>query len=260
MKTYKKYDEGYKKLFSNKENLIWFLQNVLNEERFKRLEKSDVEIIATESINKKWQKKSSDIVYKIKYKDSFFCLTIEFQSREDKKILHRLYEYMHLIQLKNKVNGEIPVVVPIVLYNGISHWKPNEQYSEIILFAEDFPEYAQNFKIIFLDIKSIPEEKLISASNVLAIAMYIDQVSNNSERVLNRILNLRGKIHLNWEQREELADWLYEVILRSYGVSEEEAEEMFKKSGLEVDEMFSSTAEKIKQGIEREKKKLLKRQ
>ncbi len=37
-------------------------------------------------------------------------------------------------------------------------------------------------------------------------------------------------------------------------------EEMFKKSGLEVDEMFSSTAEKIKQGIEREKKKLLKRQ
>ncbi|WP_041725665.1 hypothetical protein [Caldicellulosiruptor acetigenus] len=53
-------------------------------------------------------------------------------------------------------------------------------------------------------------------------------------------------------------DWLYEVLLKPYGVTEEEAEELFVKSGLGVEEMFSSTAEKVKLGIEREKRKVAK--
>lgn len=254
MKLAKNYDAGYKELFSNKQNILWFMLKVINNPKL-NFQLEDVEIVATESINKRWKNRKSDMVYKIRYKETYYCLTIEFQSSPCQDMLLRLYEYMLLIQKKYRLNEKVPVVIPIILYNGIRRWELQTQYQELIEHSNDFLEFAQKFDCIFVDIKDIPEETLVNASNVLAIAIYIDQVSNNQEKMIERLLNLRGKTKLDEEQKQELAEWLYNVILKPYHIPEEEINEIFKKSGLEVDDMFSSTALKIKQGIEEEKKK-----
>lgn len=93
-------DEGFKKIFTNKTNIHWFITTLLSEFIPCEIGLDDIEVVATESINKQWKARRTDMVYKIKYKDAFICLLLEFQNTKDELFHCRIFEYMLLIQKK----------------------------------------------------------------------------------------------------------------------------------------------------------------
>lgn len=255
MKLSRSYDVGFKKLFSDKINVCWFITEIIPEPRLKNYTQSDIEIVATESINAQWKARRSDMVYRLPYSSSWIYLLVEFQSRPNKQMHCRIYEYVFLIQRKYQIDKRLPVVVPVVLYNGVEKWQPVTQFADNVEYAEDFPEYVQRLNYIFIDVRDIPEDKLLNGNNVLAAALYIDQVATNPDSVVERLLELGKNIRIPDEQREELAEWLYHAVLKSYKIPREEINELFAKSKiLGVEEMFQSTAMKIKKGLAEEKK------
>jgi len=257
VKLTRSYDVGFKKLFSDKINVCWFITEIIPEPGLKNYSQLDIEIVATESINAQWKTRRSDMVYRLPYSSSWVYLLVEFQSRPNKQMHCRIYEYMFLIQKKYQTNKGLPLVVPVVLYNGTEKWFPVTQFADNIEYAEDFPEYAQRLNYIFIDVRDIPEDKLLNGNNVLAAALYIDQVATNPDSVVERLLELGKNIRIPEEQREELAEWLYHAVLKSYKIPQGEINELFAKSKiLGVEEMFQSTAMKIKKGLTEEKKRI----
>uniref|UniRef100_A0A7C5Z701 Rpn family recombination-promoting nuclease/putative transposase n=1 Tax=Caldicellulosiruptor owensensis TaxID=55205 RepID=A0A7C5Z701_9FIRM len=257
MKLTRSYDVGFKKLFSDKINVCWFITEIIPEPRLKNYTQSDIEIVATESVDTQWKARRSDMVYRLLYSSSWVYLLVEFQSRPNKQMHCRIYEYVFLVQRKYQIDKRLPVVVPVVLFNGAEKWQPVTQFADNVEYAEDFPEYAQRLNYIFIDVRDIPEDKLLNGNNVLAAALYVDQVATNPDSVAERLLKLGKNIRIPEEQREELAEWLYHAVLKSYKIPRQEINELSAKSKiLGVEEMFQSTAMKIKKGLAEEKRKI----
>ncbi|ABP66990.1 hypothetical protein Csac_1388 [Caldicellulosiruptor saccharolyticus DSM 8903] len=248
-------DVGFKKIFTNKTNIHWFITEFLGNFLPCKIGLDDIEMLATESINSQWKARRSDVVYKIKYKDAFVCILLEFQNTKEELFHCRIYEYVLLIQKKYAIEDLLPVVIPVVLYTGQERWTPTTSFEKGILYWKDFEQFAQKFNFIFIDIKEIDDEKLLNGSNLLSAALYIDKVSENPIEVAERLEYLSKHIKFSEEQKEEFCEWLYHVVLKGYGFTDMEVDEFVFKSDflrLGVNEMFLNTAEKIREGLKKE--------
>lgn len=102
------------------------------------------------------------------------------------------------------------------------------------------------------------DEKLLSGSNLLSAALYIDKVSESPVKVAERLELLSRHVKFSEEQKEEFCEWLYHVVLKGYGFNDFEIDEFVFKSDflrLGVNEMFLNTAEKLREGLKRELEK-----
>jgi len=250
-------DEGFKKVLTNRTNIKWLLTELLEVLPI-QIGLEDIEVIATESINRQWRARRSDMVYKIKYKDAYICVLLEFQSSKEELIHLRVLEYMLLIQKKYTTKNLLPVVIPVVLYTGEEKWTPATCFEQNVVYGEDFKQFVQKFSLVFVDVRMIDDEKLLKSPNLLAAALYVDKVSDNPEKVAERLEYLSKHVKFSEEQKEEFCEWLYHVVLKGYGFSDEEVDEFLFKSDflrLGVNEMFLNTAEKIRKGLEKELEK-----
>ena len=127
------HDKSYKDLYSKKEIAIDLLKNFVNKDFTKYLSVEDLTLVNKSYISSDYEELESDIVYRVKIGDTeaIFYILIEFQSRIDYRMPLRLLFYMCEIlrefsknenhQYNNK-RIKIPVVIPIVLYNGKEVW------------------------------------------------------------------------------------------------------------------------------------------
>lgn len=121
------HDAIFKTVLDRKEEAVKFINKTLK----LNIKKEEIEKYNSSFINKLFQNKEADIVYKIKGKNVFFL--IEHQSKIDYSMPFRLLEYEVAIirsaidksKIKNK-SYKIPLVIPIVLYTGKQKWNANK--------------------------------------------------------------------------------------------------------------------------------------
>jgi len=133
----KKYDKGYKRIFSRKRNFLHFLKKYIKNDKsgwIDSLNEDDLIPIDTELIDNEFKKRESDIIYRMKLKgrDVIFYTLLELQSSVDFTMPFRLLRYMTLILnfiFENTPKNEreakdyrLPAVIPIIVYNGADNW------------------------------------------------------------------------------------------------------------------------------------------
>ena len=101
---------------------------------------------ALEYINKYFERRESDILYKIIDKDVY--ILVEQQSKVDYRMPRRIFEYCMEIMLtiEGKDNNFLyknPIILPIVIYTGENNWNVNTNFSDT---QENYKEF-QNYKI-----------------------------------------------------------------------------------------------------------------
>ncbi len=146
----------------------------------------DILMMDTNLISSKWDDKRPDVIYRITLRNPnrFVYVLIEHQSTVDRSILRRFLNYIHILcqhiwktgEMKTLNPWELPVFIPIVLYNGTDEWNvPN------VLREMDAQETSEGSGLSLrshsIVVHGIPTEELLRAGGVSAAVMYVDQQS-----------------------------------------------------------------------------------
>lgn len=93
----------------------------------------------------------------------------------------------------------LPVIVPIVLYNGEGNWTASLSYKESLAGYQLFEDYVLDFKYFLLDIKRYTEEELLELANLIGSIFLADQ----KRRDLRELSNMLNRLLKNLEQMSQ---------------------------------------------------------
>ncbi len=159
----------------------------------------------------------------------------------------------------------LPVIVPIVLYNGQAQWTVPLHFKETLNSPELFLDQVVDFQYILINVNSYQEEELLQLSNLLGAVFLVDQAKSIAE-IIERLKKLSGVIKkMEPEEFRLFISWTENILTRGISsVKKEEITGIMKKSHPEEVETMISNVERVikkslkdaekqgeKQGIER---------
>ena len=230
-----RHDRTYRHLFSHPEvihDLLvgFFDSSWVGELDFSTLSKVS-EAFVTNPVMARW----ADMVWKVKWRDHelHVCLLLEFQ--------HKLEPYMavrwmpilggfYQDQLRQMVDKDtpfpplmtppnpdaqtpaerlarLPLVIPIVIYNGKSPWWPSKESENLFAVPQGF-EWLIPIRVSYkvLDIGRVPEGKLRDLGENLVAALVRLETSPSRQDLYGEVESLRGWLPERFHESFEL--WL----------------------------------------------------
>jgi len=196
------HDVGYRYLLKAKQVYIQLLKSFVDKEWVDQIDESTAELVDKSFILPDFQEKEADLVYKMKLKDQevIFYTLMELQSTVDHQMPYRLLLYMTEIwreivkdsdehKVKQK-DFKLPVIIPIVLYNGEEKWTVPLQFNQTLARGTMFKEQALDFKYILLDVNRYTNEELLGLSNLIASVFYLDQKTKDPKEIHEKLEEL----------------------------------------------------------------------
>lgn len=263
-----KYDQGYKKELSKKNQLIHFLRKYVNAPWTSELKPENITLCDKEFILQDFEMRESDLVFKITLNGQTFYLYLlmELQSSTDFTMPFRLLIYMTNLWLKifqsvakeerERKDFKLPVILPIVFHNGDNRWTPVTQFSSYQRGAEDFKGYALDFKYYLVDLSLIDQGDILSTNTLIDNIMALDQ-SRSGQELLDILEILQERIkELPKGDQADFILWLEHVLKRQRFQEEyiENVVQFMKKGGF--DNMITYGIERVLNREREEQKRL----
>lgn len=198
-------DKSYKFLLSSKRIFVELLQSFVDKGWVKQMDESNLTKMDKSYILQDFREKEADMVYQMQFNDQrvIFYVLMEMQSSVDFQMPYRLLLYMVEIwrdMVKNASSMEaarkdfkLPVIVPIVLYNGTGSWTACRSFRETLDNHEWFGDELLDFKYILINVHGYGEEELLKLSNLIGVVFLLER---------------KPEIHAFMEQMEQLTDVL----------------------------------------------------
>ncbi|KKC30248.1 Rpn family recombination-promoting nuclease/putative transposase [Caldanaerobacter subterraneus KAk] len=261
------HDKGYKFLLSSKRVFIELLRSFVKQEWVNDIDEANVVKVDKSFVLQDFADKEADLVYRVRLKEKevIFYILMELQSTVDYQMPYRLLLYMVEIwrsilkdvpkKESRKKDFKLPVIVPIVLYNGSRKWTAKTSYKETLNSYETFGEYAVDFKYILIDVNRYTKEELLRLENLIASVFLLEQRVEFEEmmarlRELSEILN-----NLDKDEILLFKAWFKKILLARLPGKERGNIERIIDENKEVGMMISNLEKTILQEMkEREKK------
>jgi len=239
---YQKHDRGYKKILSNKENALRFVEKYIHEPWAANVSHDDIELVNKSFVTDEYRLLDSDVIYKMKIgnTDVYFYFLIELQSSVDYTMPFRLLKYMVALLddiFQNTAEGirtqkgfRIPAVVPVIFYNGDDNWTQVRRFREYTKNAEVFGDCIIDFRYLLFDLKRTDNSALSSPEQLLDAVFSFDK-----ERLLGNIWT--KKIKDLWEEKTNklpeddkftLFGWILHILYK--GVVNDEINKIFENT------------------------------
>jgi predicted transposase/invertase (TIGR01784 family) len=125
------YDQSYRLLFSQPRMVEELVRGFAGEPWIEQLDFSTLERVNASYVSDTLKEREGDVVWRLRHHDGspvYVYFLIEFQSEVQRFMAVRLLAYVALLYqdlLARKEltpSGELPLVLPIVLYNGEDRW------------------------------------------------------------------------------------------------------------------------------------------
>ena len=212
--TNSRHDKLFKIILSNKEEAVGFIKKVLNSKE--DITTKNIELYNKEYITEKFEKRETDITYKIAEKNLY--IIIEHQSTIDRTMPYRIQRYKMLLMDEiinkkemKKVGYEFPRIIAIVLYTGRGKWKV-EKLEDVQKPLEWYKETEKEFELV--DVNKYTEKELMKDELVITKAMLIEK--QKDARKVRDILNKVNQIVKdNPEKIKLLLEILKYILLNS---------------------------------------------
>ena len=209
--TNSKHDKLFKIILSNKQEAVGFIKMVMKPKE--DITTKNIELYNKEYITEKFEKRETDITYKIAEKNLY--IIIEHQSTVDRTMPYRIQRYKMLLMNEiinkkemKKVGYEFPRVIAIVLYTGRSKWKV-EKLEDLQRPLEWYREIDKEFELV--DVNKYTEEELMKDELVITKAMLIEK--QKDARKVRDILNKINQIVKNKPEKIKLLLEILKFIL-----------------------------------------------
>ena len=217
------HDKIFRTVLDRKSDAIALINKALNTQ----LEVQDIEKYNSSFINKVFQNREADIVYKIKDRSIF--ILIEHQTKVDYLMPYRILEYevaimqsaIDLDKIKNK-ESKIPLVIPIVLYTGNKKWNAKKYLEENQEKIEGIENGLGNYNLI--DINELTEKDLLEDKSFISKMMLIEKSKNteNIVEILEKIVKITKE-----EDKETLRRIISIILEEKIGITK--AKELIEK-------------------------------
>ena len=217
------HDKIFRTVLDRKSDAIALINKALNTQ----LEVQDIEKYNSSFINKVFQNREADIVYKIKDRSIF--ILIEHQTKVDYLMPYRILEYevaimqsaIDLDKIKNK-ESKIPLVIPIVLYTGNKKWNAKKYLEENQEKIEGIENGLGNYNLI--DINEMTEKELLEDNSFISKMILIEKSKNteNIVEILEKIVKITKE-----EDKETLRRIISIILEEKIGITK--AKELIEK-------------------------------
>jgi len=151
------------------------------------LDYSTLERVEGHYVTEDFRQREGDVVWKVKVGGDwvFLYLLIEFQSSVDNYMALRIMIYLGLLYqdlIKRGeilVDGRLPPVLPIVLYNGKPKWTAVTDVAELIPVVPGLVEqFKPRLKYWLIDENAYSDAELASVNNLVAAVFRLEHVAN----------------------------------------------------------------------------------
>ena len=217
-------DAAYKNLFSHPRMVEDLLRGFAARGWSERLDFSTLERLPAEFVSDDLRQRRGDGLWRVRFHDAtwlYLVVHLEFQSKVDRYMAVRMLVYTGLLYQdlvrrgKLGPNGELPPVLPVVLYNGPSRWTAAEDVAALIAPAgEALAWYQPSYRYFLLDERvqgedDLPRRNLVSG----LVALGNSRSSADLERALGAVYDcLRGPG--GREIRRSFREWIERVGAR----------------------------------------------
>jgi len=258
------HDLFFKRIFSDIRIARDFLWNYLPQEA---VEIVDLDYLTPEKssyVDENLKESLSDMLYKTKIKgqDGYIYILFEHKSYNDPRVLLQLLKYILSIweEKYNIKTNKLPIIIPLVIYNGENKWNIETKLINLIEGIEELPEimkqYIPTYQYEIYDFS--PEEKLgiVGLANLKAILQTTrvarvrrgEKFDEELRRAFELLVGIKDKKTFN-----ELFEscMLYLMYTRD-DINIEKVKEVAKKVMDERGELIMTIAEKLKnEGMEK---------
>jgi len=190
------------------------------------------------------KKRESDIIWKLRRKDNdepvYVYILLEFQSRPDRYMSVRLMTYMGLFfesliaQGLLPDSGKLPLVIPVVIYNGTGAWTPALELSELIERLDPSAEpYVPRLRYRLVHEAKVPLA-LLEASESPVADLFRMERSRAWDEMLGGIGRLRRHVGNDESLRRAFEAWMENVIFPRLGLSSDEIPGRLSLEGAET--------------------------
>lgn len=227
------------------------LCEIVGERWVERIDLSSAKRVSTSFVSRQLKGRESDVIWKFRTRDGqapvYVYILMEFQSRPDRYMPVRLMAYEGLLYQaliagsELSPQGRLPLVIPIVVYNGRAPWGVPQELSELIEPVDPSAEiYLPRLRYKLVDEGSYPREELERRESPVASLFQIEK-SRSWDDVLDSVSRLRKHLRPDEDSlREAFEVWLRRVVLPRLGRSPKEI-----PANLTLEEFETMLAENI---------------
>jgi len=260
------HDSGYKLLFSHPVMVADLLTGFVAEDWVKELDFSTLEKQSGSYVSDDLRPRADDVVWRVRWRDRwlYVYLLLEFQSEVDRFMAVRLLVYVgllyqDLIRAESlTLEGLLPPVLPIVLYNGRPEWTAKTEVADLIVPPlAGLERYQPRLQYLLLEERRLSAEQPGPLGN-LAGALFGLENSRGPAELQRMVENLVEWLEAPEQQnlRRAFATWLREVLLpaRLPGVRLEAVLELSEVQNMLAERVMEWTREWEQQGLEKGRK------
>lgn len=248
--THLPHDKGYKKSLSQPKEFLHFLKKYVGADWMMELEESQLTLCDKEFVDKDYEGREADLVYRIRRKageEIYIFILQELQSTVDYTMIFRILIYVvnNLLryflntskEVRERSDFRLPAMVPIVFYNGEHNWTAVRNLRDYQIGGELFGKYILNLEYYLVNLSAIEEKDILSTNTVLDNIMYCDKFRKKTE-LAEAVRNAYNRIQqLDNQEKEEFSNWVKGILLSICGNKEAVLEEILSWAGNGVDDM-----------------------
>jgi len=191
------HDSGYKKLFSNHTIFRQLMERFVPQPWVAELDFSSCETVDKSFVSAHYKETESDLIYKVKLQDEniYIYILIEFQSTAPRFMVVRVLNYItsfYLDYIESQTETKqlrLPVVFPIVLYNGENTWNAPVEIADLIEKVPVLGEYGLHFKYLLLDENTYSKERLLQIRNIVS-TLFLAEAHYDIDLLAQELVNL----------------------------------------------------------------------
>ena len=220
-------DHSYRLLFSHPDMIADLLRGYVRQSWVEHLDFASLEPAEGRYVTDDLRTREDDLIWRVKWADGerwlYIHLLLEFQSTPDAFMALRVLTYLGLLyqdliktgQLTPE--GNLPPVLPLVLYNGERPWRAHTEIGDLIAAIPGGLEaYRPQLRYLLLDENRYAGDPLPSTRNLVAALFGLENSRSPADvrRMLEHLIQWLGDPSQTTLRRHFVV-WLKRVLLPS---------------------------------------------
>jgi hypothetical protein len=214
------HDHSYKLLFAHPQMVRDLLEGFVGGGWLREVDFSTLERVSDSYVSDDLRARADDIVWRVRCGERYVYLLVEFQSSVEPFMAVRVLTYVgllyqNLIRGREILDGSLPAVLPIVLYNGARRWRAPADVSSLLNEpCHGLESYRPSLRYLLIDESAYDDADLAGRDNLVAVLFQLescvryDRLRDLVSR-LTDLLDCVGQASL----RRAFAVWMDKVLL-----------------------------------------------